>query len=284
MDSVSYTAFPLDQTSTSTHCLPLILGTLQYKVIAVDVEAFRWASGSGPVHIKDFTNVLIPEDKGAHLEDASILGHDRLQLKRLASDHVGTLVAYGRRTQKFFVWLTGFDTPGIAVRYDFSESNGGKAVGTWKVNCFDDFIAASEWNKYAAKGYIAINGCSNGGLLVSTCVNRAPGGLLGAAIAKVGVHGLLKFADFTIGRAWTSDYDDLHVPQDFDFIYPISPPHNDKILPPTLLLAADPTLQHVAGGDPNPLLLRLELKARHGAGKITMADKWSFVAKTIGLK
>jgi len=128
----------------------------QYKVITVDVEAFRLASASGPAHIKDFTNVLIPEDKDAHLEDASILGQDRLvtiykrnvkdelyihdlqsgkQLKRLASDHVGTLVAYGRRMQHFFfVWLTGFDTPGIAARYDFVEPNGGgKADGEWKV-------------------------------------------------------------------------------------------------------------------------------------------------------
>ncbi|KAH8999432.1 hypothetical protein EDB92DRAFT_2111428 [Lactarius akahatsu] len=52
-------------------------------------------------------------------------------------------------------------------------------------------------------------------LLVSACVNRAPEGLLGAAIAEVGVHDLLKFADFTIGRAWTSDYGDPHVPQEF---------------------------------------------------------------------
>ena len=53
-----------------------------------------------------------------------------------------------------------------------------------------------------------------------------------------------KFADFTIGRAWTSDYGDPHVPEDFDFIYPISPVHNvptDKVLPPTILLTADRT-------------------------------------------
>ena len=101
------------------------------------------------------------------------------------------------------------------------------------------------------------------GLLVSACVNRAPEGLLGAAIAEVGVHDLLKvtifspssslhssqpvfqqFADFTIGRAWTSDYGDPHDPHDFDFIFPISPVHNvpaNKILPPTLLLTADRT-------------------------------------------
>ena len=124
-------------------------------MITVDVEAFRRASESGPVHIKSFTNALIPEDKDALLEDASILGHDRLvtiykrnvkdelyihhlksgkQLKRLAPDHVGTLDAYGRRMQRFFfVLLTGFDTPATVARYDFTEPNGGQVDGTWKV-------------------------------------------------------------------------------------------------------------------------------------------------------
>jgi prolyl oligopeptidase len=103
------------------------------------------------------------------------------------------------------------------------------------------------------------------GLLVSACANRAPEGLLGAAVAEVGVHDLLKvhnpasrlytalimffpsflqFADFTIGHAWISDYGNPHDPHDFDFIYPISPVHNvpaNKTLPPTLLLTADRT-------------------------------------------
>ncbi|KAF8495236.1 prolyl oligopeptidase [Russula emetica] len=412
------------------------IGAPQYKVITVDVEVFRAASGSGPVHVKDFSKDLIPEDKEAQLDNVWMVGHDRLvtvykrnvkdelyihdlksgeQLKRLAPNHVGTLAAYGRRNQQFFfISLSGFDTPGIVARYDFSESDGGKADGLWKiwretkvaglagrggiltdqvwyqskdgtkipmflvhhkdtpldgsapaiqygyggfsisigpffspsiltamhaygfvlavpnirgggefgeewhlagtrerkVNCFDDFIAASEWlieNKYTGRGKIAINGGSNGGLLVSACVNRAPEGLFGAAVAEVGVHDLLKFADFTIGHAWTSDYGNPHDPHDFDFIYPISPVHNvpsNKILPPMMLLTADhddrvvpmhsfklaATLQHVAAGNPHPLLLRLEMKAGHGAGKATevkikeAADKWSFVAQTLGLK
>ena len=109
----------------------------------------------GPVRIKDFGKDLIPEDKGAQLDSVLMVGHDRLvtvykrnvndelyihdlkngrQLKRLAPDHVGTLAAYGRRKQQFFfVSLTGFDTPGIVARYDFSEPAGGKADGLWKV-------------------------------------------------------------------------------------------------------------------------------------------------------
>lgn len=178
-----------------------------------------------------------------------------------------------------------------------------------KANCFDDFVAATEYlveNKYAARGKVAINGGSNGGLLVAACVNRAPEGLLGAAVAEVGVLDLLKFADFTIGRAWTSDYGNPHDARDFDFIYPISPLHNvptDKILPPTILLTADhddrvvplhsfkhaATLQHLLPENPNPLLIRIDKKAGHGAGKSTdqrikeQADKWGFVVQTLGL-
>ena len=80
------------------------------------------------------------------------------------------------------------------------------------------------------------------GLLVGACVNRAPEGTFGAAVAEVGVLDLLKFADFTIGKAWCGDYGDPHDPKDFDFIYPISPLHNvptDRVLPPTILLTAD---------------------------------------------
>ncbi|THH13332.1 hypothetical protein EW146_g6877 [Bondarzewia mesenterica] len=179
-----------------------------------------------------------------------------------------------------------------------------------KANCFDDFIAATEWlvkNKYAGPGKVAINGGSNGGLLVAASVNRAPEGTFGAAVADVGVLDLLKFADFTIGRAWTSDYGDPHNPHDFDFIYPISPLHNiphDKVLPPLILLTADhddrvvplhsfkhaATLQHTLANNPNPLLIRIEKKAGHGAGKATeqkikeAADKWGFVVQALGLE
>ncbi|KAH9950170.1 prolyl oligopeptidase [Amylocystis lapponica] len=178
-----------------------------------------------------------------------------------------------------------------------------------KHNCFDDFISATEFlvkNKYAAPGKVAINGGSNGGLLVAACVNRAPEGLLGAAVAEVGVLDLLKFADFTIGRAWTSDYGDPHDPHDFDFIHPISPLHNvptDKVLPPTLLMTADhddrvvplhsfkhaATIQHLLPHNPHPLLIRIDKKSGHGAGKSTdkrikdAADKLGFIAQSLGL-
>ncbi|KAF9645343.1 hypothetical protein BDM02DRAFT_3149057 [Thelephora ganbajun] len=179
-----------------------------------------------------------------------------------------------------------------------------------KVNCFDDFMAASEYlvkNKYAAADKLAINGGSNGGLLVAACVNRAPPGTFGAAVAEVGVLDLLKFNQYTIGHAWTSDYGDPQNPEDFDFIYPISPLHNvptDRVLPPTILFTADhddrvvplhslkhaATLQYLRAENPHPLLIRLETKAGHGSGKsteqmiISAADKFAFIVHTLGLE
>ncbi|KAG6856360.1 hypothetical protein H0H87_005269 [Tephrocybe sp. NHM501043] len=142
-----------------------------------------------------------------------------------------------------------------------------------KGNVFDDFVAATEHlvkNKYVAPGKVAINGGSNG------------------------------------GKAWASDYGDPDQPADFDFIYPLSPLHNvptDKVLPPTILLTADhddrvvpmhsfkhaATLQHTLPKNPHPLLIRIDKKSGHGAGKSTekrikeAADKWGFVAQSLGL-
>nr|ACQ65797.1 prolyl oligopeptidase [Conocybe apala] len=199
--------------------------------------------------------------------------------------------------------------PSIRGGNEFGEEWHRGGMKQNKVNCFDDFIAATNHlveHKYAAPGKVAINGGSNGGLLVAACINRAPEGTFGAAIAEVGVHDMLKFHKFTIGKAWTSDYGNPDDPHDFDYIYPISPVHNvptDKILPPTLLLTADhddrvvpmhtfklaATLQHTLPHNPHPLLLRVDKKAGHGAGKPLQlkireqADKWGFVAQSFQL-
>ncbi|KAI0676715.1 prolyl oligopeptidase [Trametes maxima] len=214
----------------------------------------------------------------------------------------------------FLTWMKKYGAilavPNIRGGGEFGEEWHLAGTRERKVNCFDDFIAATQFlvdNKYAAPGKVAINGGSNGGLLVAACVNRAPEGLLGAAVADVGVLDLLKFADFTIGRAWTSDYGDPHDPHDFDFIYPISPLHNvptNKTLPPLLITTADhddrvvplhsfkhaATLQHLQPNNPHPLLIRIDKKAGHGAGKSTemrireSADKYGFIAQSLGLK
>lgn len=157
-----------------------------------------------------------------------------------------------------------------------------------KQNVFDDFIAAGEWliaNKYTNTRRLAINGGSNGGLLVAACEVQRPD-LFGAVVCQVPVIDMLRYHKFTVGRYWVSDYGNAEASaEDFKFLYAYSPLHNVRegvVYPPTLILAADTddrvvpahakkfaaTLQAANGGN-NPILLRIEMKAGHGLGKPT---------------
>jgi len=177
-----------------------------------------------------------------------------------------------------------------------------------KQNVFDDFIAAAEWlisNHYTRREKLAIGGGSNGGLLVGACLTERPD-LYGAALPAVGVMDMLRFNKFTIGWAWQSDYGSPDDPQQFKALRAYSPLHNihpGTKYPPTLITTADhddrvvpahsfkfaATLQAAQGG-PAPVLIRIETKAGHGAGKSTTkliqesADKWSFLAKELNMK
>ena len=177
-----------------------------------------------------------------------------------------------------------------------------------KQNVFDDFIAAAEWliaNKYTATPKLAIQGGSNGGLLVGACLAQRPD-LFGAALPAVGVMDMLRFHKFTIGWAWTSDYGSSENADEFKTLYAYSPLHNLKPgvkYPPTLVTTADhddrvvpahsfkfaATLQAAQAGEA-PTLIRIETKAGHGAGKPTakvieeIADEWGFLVKVLGMK
>jgi prolyl oligopeptidase len=176
-----------------------------------------------------------------------------------------------------------------------------------KQNVFDDFIAAAEWliaNKYTSTPKLAIRGGSNGGLLVGACLTQRPE-LFGATLPLVGVMDMLRFQKFTIGWAWTSDYGSSDNADDFKALYAYSPLHNLKPgtkYPPTLIATADhddrvvpghsfkfaATMQADQAGKA-PVLIRVETKAGHGAGKPIsktieeMADEWSFVAHNLGM-
>jgi prolyl oligopeptidase len=176
-----------------------------------------------------------------------------------------------------------------------------------KQNVFDDFIAAAEWliaNKYTQPAKLAISGRSNGGLLVGACLAQRPE-LFGATLPGVGVMDMLRFHKFTIGWAWTSDYGSSDDAAEFKALYKYSPLHNLKPgtkYPPTLIVTADhddrvvpahsfkfaATLQAAQAGDA-PVLIRIETKAGHGAGKpISKAideitDEWSFLVKNLGM-
>ncbi len=176
-----------------------------------------------------------------------------------------------------------------------------------KQNVFDDFIAAAEWlidNDYTKPEKLGIQGGSNGGLLVGAAMTQRPD-LFGAALPAVGVMDMLRFHKFTAGRFWVDDYGSADDPQEFAALYAYSPYHNLKDgveYPPTLVTTADTDdrvvpghsfkfaarLQEAHEGD-NPVLIRIETKAGHGAGKPTakiieeVTDRWAFLALHLDL-
>ncbi len=177
-----------------------------------------------------------------------------------------------------------------------------------KQNVFDDFLGAAEWlieNKITSTPKLAIAGGSNGGLLVGACITQRPE-LFGAALPAVGVMDMLRFHKFTIGWAWVDDYGSADDAEQFQSIYAYSPLHNIKpgtCYPPTLVTTADhddrvvpahsfkfaAALQAAQSCD-NPVLIRIETRAGHGAGKPTSkqideaADRWAFLVKVLGVK
>lgn len=173
-----------------------------------------------------------------------------------------------------------------------------------KQNVFDDFIAAAEYliaQKYTKPERLAIQGGSNGGLLVGAVLNQRPD-LFGAALPSVGVMDMLRFHKFTIGWAWVSDYGSPDDPEDFRNLLSYSPYHNLKPqrYPAVLVTTADhddrvvpahsfkyiARLQEVQQGDA-PVLIRIETRAGHGAGKPISkvieetTDEWAFLAKNL---
>ena len=191
---------------------------------------------------------------------------------------------------------------------------GGEYGETWhrqgiklaKQNVFDDFIAAGEWliaNKYTSSAKLAIQGGSNGGLLVGAVMNQRPE-LFRVAIPQVGVMDMLRFHKFTIGWNWVADYGSSDDAAEFKALYAYSPLHNIKAgvkYPATLITTADhddrvvpahsfkyaATLQAAASRD-NPVLIRIETKSGHGASNLTKqlettADIDAFVMYNLGV-
>ena len=177
-----------------------------------------------------------------------------------------------------------------------------------KQNVFDDFAWAGKWliaNKYTSSKKLAIQGGSNGGLLVGAVLNQNPG-LFAAALPAVGVMDMLRFTKFTIGWAWTSDYGSPEDATDFAAMYAYSPYHQAKPgtkYPAVLVTTADhddrvfpahsfkytAAMQHAQKGKA-PVLIRIQVRGGHGAGLPTalqiqqQADIYGFLVKNLDMK
>ncbi|MBC7829987.1 MAG: S9 family peptidase [Chitinophagaceae bacterium] len=176
-----------------------------------------------------------------------------------------------------------------------------------KQNVFDDFTGAAEYlieEKYTLPSKIAIRGGSNGGLLVGAAMTQRPE-LFKVAIPQVGVMDMLRYHKFTIGYAWAVEFGSSDNKEQFDYLYKYSPLHNLKEgvqYPATLVTTADhddrvvpahsfkfaARLQEVYKGE-NPVIIRVESKAGHGAGKPVVkqieeaADIWSFTMYNLNM-
>ena len=177
-----------------------------------------------------------------------------------------------------------------------------------KQNVFDDFLAAAEYliaQGYTTPAKLAVGGGSNGGLLVGAAITQRPE-LFGAALPAVGVMDMLRFHKFTIGWAWVTEYGSADSAAQFPYLYKYSPLHNLKAgtrYPATLITTADHDDRVVPGhsfkfaaalqaaqAGPAPVLIEIETKAGHGAGKPTskiieeQADRWAFLVRTLGME
>jgi prolyl oligopeptidase len=177
-----------------------------------------------------------------------------------------------------------------------------------KQHVFDDFIACAEWliaERITSTPRLAINGGSNGGLLVGACMTQRPD-LFGACVPQVGVMDMLRFHRFTIGWAWVSDFGSSDDPAQFQALYAYSPLHRlspGTRYPATLITTADhddrvlpghsfkfaAALQAAQAGDA-PVLIRIQANAGHGAGTPTTfqiaeaADMLAFLVEALDME
>ncbi len=190
--------------------------------------------------------------------------------------------------------------------YGSDWHNGGRLLN--KQNCFDDFISAAEYligENYTSTSKLAVNGRSNGGLLVGAVMTQRPD-LFGVCIPAVGVLDMLRYEEFTIGYAWASDYGTVKEEEHFNNLYSYSPLHNVKdgqSYPPTMIITADhddrvvpahsfkytARLQEAHTGN-HPILIRVDVNSGHGSGKPTSkildewADVYSFTMYNLGVQ
>ena len=201
-----------------------------------------------------------------------------------------------------------FAVPNIRGGGEYGEDWHNQGIKMKKQNVFDDFMAAAQYlvdNKYTSRDMLAIEGGSNGGLLVGACITQHPE-MCKVAFPAVGVMDMLRYHKFTAGAGWAYDFGTAQDSKEmFEYLHNYSPLHNVKPAkyPATMITTADhddrvvpahsfkfaATMQENQKGT-NPVLIRIETKAGHGAGRSTQqtileeTDKWSFMFYNMGVK
>jgi prolyl oligopeptidase len=201
-----------------------------------------------------------------------------------------------------------YAVPNLRGGGEYGEAWHEGGIKLHKQNVFDDFIAAAEYltkNGYTKPAKLAVQGASNGGLLVGAVLTQRPD-LFGATLPAVGVMDMLRFNRFTAGRYWVDDYGSSENPDEFKALYAYSPYHNIKPgtkYPATLITTADTDDRVVPGhsfkfaaaiqeaqAGPAPVLIRIETRAGHGGGRPTAkiieeaTDQLAFLVKNLGMK
>ena len=210
------------------------------------------------------------------------------------------------------VWLENggvFAMPNIRGGGEYGEDWHKAGTKLQKINVFEDFIAAGEYlinEGYTSSEYLALQGGSNGGLLVGATINMRPD-LAKVAFPMVGVMDMLRYQNFTIGWAWSADYGTSEDSEEmFKYLHSYSPVHNidpNATYPAVMVTTADhddrvvpahsfkyaATLQKQNPDNINPLLIRIETKAGHGAGMSTekrielYSDMYSYAWYNMGV-
>ena len=276
-----------------------------FKAPKLDFDASRYETKQVFYASKDGTRVpmFITHRKGLALDGSNptyLYGYGGFNISLTPAFSVGNLV---------WLELGGvYAQPSLRGGAEYGEDWHQAGMLGNKQNVFDDFIAAAEYlirEKYTSPARLAIGGGSNGGLLVGAVMNQRPE-LFAAALPAVGVMDMLRFHKFTIGWAWVTEYGSADSAAQYPFLRAYSPLHNLKAgtaYPATLVTTADhddrvvpghsfkyAAALQVAQGGTAPVLIRIETKAGHGAGKPTakiieeQADRWAFLVEVLKLR
>ncbi|MFT4152612.1 prolyl oligopeptidase family serine peptidase [Parafilimonas sp.] len=279
--------------------------TTVYKKPAINYNPDAYESRQVFYHSKDGTKIpmIITFKKGMQQNSRNPLmlyGYGGFGISLTPSFSISNLV---------FIENGGiYAVPNLRGGGEYGDAWHNAGIKTKKQNVFDDFIAAAEYlirEKYTSKEYLAISGGSNGGLLIGACMTQRPD-LYKVCFPAVGVMDMLRYHKFTAGAGWAYDYGTADDNKEmFEYLYKYSPVHAVKkgtCYPATLVTTADhddrvvpahsfkfaASLQ-AAQSCNKPVLISIETRAGHGAGKPTsmviseQADKWAFLLWNMGL-